>query len=466
MIPEIEATKQIEEFKKALESFYEDQNNLRYRDLLEEDRSLFDYLKKVVDKYIEDNEYEKINLLLENSKISDPIFKFEFEREDIYEERFHGTILTHSVIDCSDKSLALIGKHISKFKLGKDLAGDNLLSLLMRGDLNQENLIAKDEQPFKFCKEITQILIEHGVSVDDKNNDEKTPLDFCYNPELFKILANHANPETLEINLRRNIENKYWGENMFEKNGWVFTNIKFLLTEKKIKIDGFLDWNFNYLNLKNNFTELVCKDNEIKDSFLAQLSSSSSEQRDKFFEGLSEENISLIKEKLQEQLIKQQELELIVGELKHKQKNDPHGFVDWHTNPSCFSPEIMNKNAEFLREVINGSDDKKNSFMEAHCSESPNQRKAFLFGLKPEYINFILEKAQERLDSLKNHNEIIEKLKHLINPQEVAQSSSDGPKVGSKRQREDGDEETREIKIKITSCDTAVKTPLRRASSW
>jgi hypothetical protein len=79
MIPEIEATKQIEEFKKALENFYEDQNNLRYRYLLEEDHSLFDYLKKVVAEYIEEYQFQKINLLLENSKISDPIFEFEFE---------------------------------------------------------------------------------------------------------------------------------------------------------------------------------------------------------------------------------------------------------------------------------------------------------------------------------------------------------------------------------------------------
>jgi hypothetical protein len=123
----------------------------------------------------------------------------------------------------------------------------------------------------------------------------------------------------------------------------------------------------------------------------------------------------------------------------------------------------MNKNAAFLSEVINGSDDKKDSFMEAHCSASSDQRKSFLSGLKPEYINFILEKAEERLDSLKKHNEILEKLKHLTNPQEGAQSSSDGPIVVSKRLREDVDE-TR--KIKITSYDKAVKPPPERASSW
>jgi len=465
----------INEFYEALQSFDEDPNKLRYRELLEEDHSLFDYLKKVVAKYIEDNEYEKINLLLENSKISDPIFEFESERQDMYEECFHGNILTHSVIACSDKSLALIGKHISKFKLGKDSEGDNLLSLLMQGADNQEDL----DDALILCIKISEILINHGVSVDDKNNDGKTPLDFCYAPELFKILANHANQETLEKNLRCNIENEDWvnidwDKRMFKKDsGWVFTNIKFLLTEKKVKIDGFLDWNFSCSTLKNYFTEFVCKDNEIKDSFLAQLSSSSSEQRDKFFEGLSEENISLIKEKLQEQLIKQQELELIVGELKeHVKKDDKYGFKQWYRNPSlCFSQEIMNKNAEFLKAVINGSDDKKNSFMEAHCSVSPEQRLEFLSGLKPEYINFILEKAEKRLDSLKKHNEILEKLKHLTNPQEGAQSSSDGPKVGSKRQREDGDEETRGIKdggeetrgIEVTSCKTAVNHNTRVA---
>ena len=454
---------QIEEFDSALESFHQSNGqNKRYQELLEEDPNLIYHL---VAKYTDDREFEKINLLLENPKISNLISKFEFEMMYQDDECF-GTILTHSVIVCSLPSLDLIRKHISKFKLGKDSEGDNLLSLLMQGEENQEGPVA-----IRFCIEISKILIEHGVSVNDKNKDGETPLDFCYDPELFKILANSANQETLEknlhYNLRYNIETQDYYKTMFEKDERKFINIQFLLTEKNVKIDGFLDWNFSCPVLKNNFTELVCQDDKIKESFLKQLSSSSSEQRDKFFEGLSEENLSLIKEKLQEQLSKQQELELIVEELKeHKQEEDKYGFKKWYRNPSlCFSAEIKNKNAEFSIEVMNGSDDKKDSFMEAHCSASSDQRKSFLSGLKPEYITFILEKAEERLDFLKKHNEILEKLKHLTNPQEVAQSSSDGPIVVSKRLREDAGEETREIKIKIISCDTAVKTPPGRASS-
>jgi hypothetical protein len=234
--------------------------------------------------------------------------------------------------------------------------------------------------------------------------------------------------------------------------------LKFLLTEKKVKI-----WKLKKPDVKNNFIELVCQDDEIKDSFLEQLSSSSSEQRDNFFEGLSEENLSLIKEKLQEQLTKQQELQLIVQELKHNQDQeaDKYGFKRCYSDPSsCFSPEIINKNAEFLKEVINGSDDKKNSFMEAHCSASPDQRKAFLSGLKPEYINFILEKAEKNLDSLKNHNEIIEKLKNLIDLQKEIPLSYDGPKIGSKRPLKSLGEERG---IELSSCNK-VEKPNREKS--
>jgi hypothetical protein len=145
-------------------------------------------------------------------------------------------------------------------------------------------------------------------------------------------------------------------------------------------------------------------------------------------------------------------LQLIVEELgEYERKDDKYGFKQCYSDPLFFSPEIMNKNAEFLREVINGSDDKKDSFMEAHYSASPDKRMAFLSGLKPECINFILEKAEKNLDSLKNQNEILEKFKHLINRGEEIPSSSDGPKVGSKRTLEESQG------IEVTSCYTVLR---------
>jgi hypothetical protein len=259
----------------------------------------------------------------------------------------------------------------------KDSENNNLIASLLEGyaGLKAHYIIKKlitksdsieydkDSCLEKYINEIIDALVEKGIKVDDENKSGETSLDLCSNLEILKILAKHASPKTLEKKLC------YFFKS--EEEGVDMDVIEFLLTEKKVKIDGFLDWKFSCPALKNNFTELVFQDDKIKESFLAQLSSSSSEQRDKFFEGLSEENLSLIK----------QELELIVEELKLKkqeQKDDKYGFKQWHSDHSL----IINKNAQFLREVINGSDDKKNSFMEAHCSASPDQRDAFHSGLK------------------------------------------------------------------------------------
>jgi hypothetical protein len=414
----------IKEFCEALQSFAKDPNNLRYRDLLEKDHSLFYHLKKVVYEYIEDYKFQKINLLLENSKISDPIFKFEFKKMDVDDESFHGTILTHSVIACSSESLDLIKKHISKFKLGKDSEGNNLLSLLMRGVSNQEGPFA-----VKFCIEISKILFENGVCVDDKNNDEKTPLDFCYDPELFKILANNANQETLEKNLRSSIENEDWIEQMFEKDGCVFINIKFLLTEKNVKIDGFLDWNFSCPALKNNFTELVCQDDKIKESFLAQLSSSSSEQRDKFFEDLNKENLSLILDEFKKQKSKQGgqdqiSLKKAIEEFETKKNTDPHGVEGCMKSDSGFYVNRTEKN-RFAKEIEEKySEQGKDAYINEYLNANPQERKAHLTGLETERLSFMLSHSQKMLKKLENFDEITEKLESYIKKIDGTQSGA------------------------------------------
>jgi hypothetical protein len=406
---------QIAQFNNSLENFKTSKgSNLSYLDLLEKNPSLEVHFRKLIKKEICDFRYDLIGLLV--SKDQMPEIDGKSTLRSLIE--FYGGSQFNDII----KKLIAESDSIEN---DKDKENNNLIASLLVEENNQ------DEDLPIFVNPIIKSLIEKGVSVDDKNNSGETPLDLCINLEILKTLAEFASPETLEKKLCHILLESDLEDNV--------DSLKFLLTEKKVKI-----WNFKDLVANNNFIELVCQDNEIKDSFLEQLSSSSSEQRDKFFEGFSE--------KFQEQLTKQQELQLIVEELgEYERKDDKYGFKQCYSDPLFFSPEIMNKNAEFLREVINGSDDKKDSFMEAHYSASPDKRMAFLSGLKPECINFILEKAEKNLDSLKNQNEILEKFKHLINRGEEIPSSSDGPKVGSKRTLEESQG------IEVTSCYTVLR---------
>ena len=72
--------------------------------------------------------------------------------------------------------------------------------------------------------------------------------------------------------------------------------IGFLLKEKEVKINGFLDWKFPSSEVKNNFTKLILKygDEEQKSDFVQQISLLDADKRGKFFEGLSEKRINLI----------------------------------------------------------------------------------------------------------------------------------------------------------------------------
>jgi len=72
--------------------------------------------------------------------------------------------------------------------------------------------------------------------------------------------------------------------------------IGFLLKEKEVKINGFLDWKFPSPEVKNHFTKLILKhgDEEQKSDFVQQISLFDADKRGKFFEGLSEKRIKLI----------------------------------------------------------------------------------------------------------------------------------------------------------------------------
>jgi hypothetical protein len=74
----------------------------------------------------------------------------------------------------------------------------------------------------------------------------------------------------------------------FEKGD--IKKIGFLLKEKEVKINGFLDWKFRSSEVKNHFTKLILKhgDEEQKSDFVQQISLFDADKRGKFFEGLSE----------------------------------------------------------------------------------------------------------------------------------------------------------------------------------
>jgi len=80
----------------------------------------------------------------------------------------------------------------------------------------------------------------------------------------------------------------------FEKGD--IKKIGFLLKEKEVKINGFLDWKFPSPEVKNHFTKLILKhgDEGQKSDFVQQISLFDADKRGKFFEGLSEKRIKLI----------------------------------------------------------------------------------------------------------------------------------------------------------------------------
>ena len=123
----------------------------------------------------------------------------------------------------------------------------------------------------KFDNFKAQIIKEKLCSDDEKFQDNLLP--FGLQNYLWRIFENNIS---------------------FEKGD--IKKIGFLLKEKEVKINGFLDWKFPSPEVKNHFTKLILKygDEEQKSDFVQQISLFDVDKRGKFFEGLSEKRINLI----------------------------------------------------------------------------------------------------------------------------------------------------------------------------
>ena len=123
----------------------------------------------------------------------------------------------------------------------------------------------------KFDNFKAQIIKEKLCSDDEKFQDNLLP--FGLQNYLWRIFENNIS---------------------FEKGD--IKKIGFLLKEKEVKINGFLDWKFPSSEVKNHFTKLILKygDEEQKSNFVQQISLFDADKRGKFFEGLSEKRIKLI----------------------------------------------------------------------------------------------------------------------------------------------------------------------------
>jgi hypothetical protein len=431
------------EFNQALENFKTSEgSNLSYLDLLNKNPSLEDHFRKLIENKICYFEYSLIDLLLS---------------KDQGIPKINGNSTLRSVIDLYGGSIGhdIIKKLITKsdsIENDKDIENNNLIASLLKGDDNQQDVFSK------YINEIIDALVEKGIKVDDENNSGQTSLDLCCNLKILKTLAKHASPETLEKKLCHIFES--------EEDEVDMDVLKFLLTEKKVKI-----WKLKNPDAKNNFIELVCQDDKIKESFLEQLSSSSSEQRDNFFEGLSEKNLSLILSEIEKRLlIKQEKFKSALHEVENHKTVDPHGVVG-----VIFNDEVLKTRAarnKLVEDIKNDPDERKKiAFISEFCDpnmppENPNFRSNSLIGLKPENIQFILDLLNKTVKGFNVLEDVKLELKHLIGQEKEIPLSYDGPIVGSKRPRGDEDKETREIEIRVTSCDTLGKAIPRRASSW
>jgi ankyrin repeat protein len=105
------------------------------------------------------------------------------------------------------------------------------------------------------------------------------------------------------------------------------SKIKFLFEKQEVKIDDFLDWDFQSTQAKNNFIKLVFEhgDEGWKESFNAQFSASNPEKRNKFFKDLNKENLSLIISEFEKRKSQFGNLEQIIEVLKIKQREDSYG---------------------------------------------------------------------------------------------------------------------------------------------
>ena len=171
--------------------------------------------------------------------------------------------------------------------------------------------------------------------------------------------------------------------------------IKFLYEKQEVKIDNFLDWNFQTPQAKNNFIKLVFEhgDEGKKESFNVQLSASNPEKRDKFFKDLSKENLSLIITEFEKRKSQFRNLEQVIEVLKTKQRKDPHGLEDFVSDPDFFKHRDAKNN--FVKEIESGSsEERKDAFIIKFCSDEEENRNKFLNGLDPQCLNFMLRHSQ------------------------------------------------------------------------
>lgn len=446
------------EFDEALDRFYKSKgDDLSYRELLRKNPNLLNYFKEVLEKQLGIPNLEYIDLHLEKDK----------EFPDI---KIYGIGILLNVILCfrGEEALNFIQKHIDKLKSqisDKDEDGNNLIAVLITTD-EVLNGFSYDE-----AISIIKILIEHEVPVDDKNNEGLTCLNYCYNLEIFKILAQKVDDETLKRSLIYFVENEDNSDSRYyeifdfakeERNVEIGNSLK-------VKIDGFLYWVFNYTNDKNKFVDLVFNhgDEETKTNFIAQLSSSIPEERSKFFEGLSEDSRSMILGQLNEQLSKQQKFESTLSEVEKHQQLDPDGVVGSIYNHKVFYNERGERN-NFIQE-IKDNESRKISFISELCdakesSENTMDKSNFFIGLNPENVQIILDQLKKTVEGFK----VPENFARELQPASIAQEqelqtasidqmqelqptltdqmqpispNSSDPKVGDKRPRENSDEE-------------------------
>ena len=213
--------------------------------------------------------------------------------------------------------------------------------------------------------------------------------------------------------------------------------IKFLYEKQEVKIDNFLDWNFQTSQAKNNFVKLVFDygDEVKKGSFIDQLVASDPGKRNKFFEELDKESLSLILTAFEKQKSKFENFKEVIESLKANKKDNPHG-IEGCINDKFHSKRIKNKN-KFVKKVEKKfSEQGKDAYIGQYLNADPGSRKKHLFGLKPKRLRFILSHSQKILKKLENSDEIITELKiyaQRIDQKLVVEAFSEGTIARYKR---------------------------------
>jgi hypothetical protein len=447
------------EFEEALDRFYKNKGeDLGYRGLLEKNPKLHIYFEEVLNRQLSHAEIKYIDLHLEKDK------KF----PDI---KIDGTGILLNVISryLGDETLNFIKKHIDKLKSqisNKDEDGNNLITVLLKGNDNQEEFFDNSNI------EIIEILTKHGLKIDDKNNKGLTCLNHCHNLIIFKNLAQKVDDETLKRTLNYFVENEDLSYSKYYKIFDFAKEERNVEIDKplKVKIDKFLDWEFDPIEEKNKFVDLVFNhgDEATKTNFIAQLSASIPEERSKFFEDLSEDSRSLILGELNEQLSKQEKFKSTLLEVENHKKIDPSGILGSVDNREVFFYYREERN-NFIQE-IKDNESRKIDFISELCdpkepSENPVDKSTFFIGLNPENVQIILDQLKKTVENFKDLKIIERELQpaSIVQEQPISPNSSD-PRVGDKRPRGDlqevdggGDKKIPSINLGELTTATQVK---------